>query len=44
LDFILFDASTKRTDPVIERLGERLRIVKGMPPVVADLCVDSPAA
>ena len=36
LAFVPFDPSTKRTEAVIERDGQPLTIVKGMPQVVAD--------
>ncbi|HEV2311166.1 MAG TPA: plasma-membrane proton-efflux P-type ATPase [Acidimicrobiia bacterium] len=36
--FVPFDPSTKRTEATVERAGRVLRVVKGMPPVVASLC------
>jgi len=44
LAFTPFDPSTKRTEAEIERDGERSRIVKGMPQVVAALCAEAPAS
>jgi len=44
LEFTPFDPSTKRTEAVVERHGARLRVVKGMPDVVADLCVGRPTS
>ena len=37
LEFTPFDPSTKRTEALVERTGERLRVVKGMPEVVGRL-------
>jgi H+-transporting ATPase len=42
LFFTPFDPSTKRTEAVVERTGEPLRVVKGMPEVVAGLCTEPP--
>ena len=42
LAFTPFDPSTKRTEAIVERGGEHLTIVKGMPQVVADLCAEPP--
>ena len=42
LQFTPFDPATKRTEAVVERHGERLTVVKGMPQVVAVLCQMSP--
>jgi H+-transporting ATPase len=43
LEFVPFDPATKRTEAVVERAGQRVRLVKGMPPVVAALCPQPPA-
>jgi len=40
--FVPFDPSTKRTEATVEHDGQVLRIVKGMPPVVASLCASTP--
>jgi len=40
--FVPFDPSTKRTEATVERDGTLLRVVKGMPPVVASLCATPP--
>ena len=37
LAFVPFDPSTKRTEATVDHDGQRLRVVKGMPPVVAAL-------
>jgi len=42
LAFTPFDPSTKRTEAVVERGGERLQVVKGMPEVVAAMCRETP--
>jgi H+-transporting ATPase len=42
LEFTPFDPSTKRTEALVERAGERLRVVKGMPEVVGRLSVAVP--
>ncbi len=42
LEFSPFDPSTKRTEAVVVRDGSRLRVVKGMPEVVARLCAATP--
>ena len=44
LSFQPFDPATKRTEAVVERNGNRLTVVKGMPQVVAAACVESPPA
>ncbi|HEY6317562.1 MAG TPA: plasma-membrane proton-efflux P-type ATPase [Acidimicrobiia bacterium] len=41
--FVPFDPSTKRTEATVERDGTLLRVVKGMPPVVASLCATPPS-
>ncbi|MGH9124876.1 MAG: plasma-membrane proton-efflux P-type ATPase [Acidimicrobiales bacterium] len=40
--FSPFDPVTKRTEATVVRRGERLRVVKGMPQVVASLCAAVP--
>jgi H+-transporting ATPase len=42
LEFTPFDPSTKRTEAVIDDHGRLLRVVKGMPQVVAALCAEPP--
>ncbi len=42
--FTPFDPSTKRTEAVAVLDGRRVRVVKGMPQVVADLCTNAPAS
>jgi H+-transporting ATPase len=42
LAFTPFDPATKRTEAVVAHGGAQLRIVKGMPHVVADLCAQPP--
>jgi H+-transporting ATPase len=42
LEFTPFDPSTKRTEALVERAGERLRIVKGMPEVVGRMSAAVP--
>ncbi len=44
LAFHPFDPATKRTEVRVERDGAPLRVVKGMPPVVADLSDDAPGS
>ncbi len=43
LSFTPFDPSTKRTEAMIERDGERWRIIKGAPKVIAQLSESSPS-
>ena len=38
LTFVPFDPATKRAEAVVRRAGERLRVVKGAPQAVAELC------
>ena len=42
MSFEPFDPSTKRTETIVERDGETLLVVKGMPEVVAGACRDAP--
>jgi H+-transporting ATPase len=42
LDFTPFDPSTKRTEAIVERAGQRLRVVKGMPEVVGRMSAGVP--
>jgi len=43
LDFVPFDPLTKRTEATVQTADGPMRVVKGMPQVVAALCDDPPA-
>lgn len=43
LSFTPFDPATKRTEALVKRGDTNLRVIKGMPQIVASLCATTPA-